>query len=164
MEQSIRPKRVNLTLNEWDNFMHSMNLERGGREEEAVRPRKSLARTKWGRICVWGNAVLKGKENWCNMNKIRWTHFFVWLLLLVWLFCLFCGTLSSMSKSVIPLHHFLCCILNCAFTGSYVVSRHFTTNSDYLEAWFLHYVGDTGVSLDLYYSNHIKIAHFIDNT
>lgn len=48
--------------------------------------------------------------------------------------CLFCGTLSSTSKSVIPLYHFLCCILNCTFTGSYVVPRHFTTNSDYLEA------------------------------
>lgn len=60
MEQRTGPKKVNLALR--DNFTHSMNLERGGREE-AIRPRQSLAGTERGRICLQENAIVKGKEN-----------------------------------------------------------------------------------------------------
>lgn len=40
--------------------MHSMNLERGGKEEAI---RLSLAGAEGGRIYVQENAVVKGKEN-----------------------------------------------------------------------------------------------------
>jgi len=42
--------------------MHSMNLERGGREE-AVRPTQNLPGTERGRISLRENAVTNGKQN-----------------------------------------------------------------------------------------------------
>lgn len=40
--------------------MHSMNLEKGGKEEAI---RQSLAGTERGRICLQENAIVEGKEN-----------------------------------------------------------------------------------------------------
>lgn len=151
MEQSTGPKRVNLTLNEWDNFTHSMNLERGGREE-AIRPRESLAGTIRGRICLQENAVVKGKENWHNMNKIRLTCFFCSTAL-----CLPCHSL---------LYHYIIRVLSTKLYFHWVIccSQELYYQFRSPRGMILHYIGDTRVSPDLYHSNNLKIAHFIGNT
>ena len=147
MEQSTGPKRVNLTLNEWDNFTHSMTLERGGREE-AIRPRQ----TERGRICLRENAIVKGKENYHNMNKITWTRFFCSMALCLPRQSLLYHYIIHVLSAELCFHRVICC------------SQELYYQCRSPRGLILHYVGDTGVSPDLYRSNHIKITHFIGNT
>lgn len=66
--RALGQKRINLTLNQWDNFMHSMSLERGGKEETI---RQSLAGTERGRICLQENAIIKGKLTQYEQNMMN---------------------------------------------------------------------------------------------